>query len=463
MYNKATVRELVPNLKGARVLWRFDGNVPMKKGEDGKNVITDDTRLKEAMADLLFLLEHGASVTGCTHLGRPKGKGFEEDFSVEPIYEWFAQNLSKHLPNTKTAYSKDVVGKNVESMVAAMKSGDFGLLENLRFEKHEKIKTDKETGEVVNQAEYNEHSKQLASPFDYYVNSAYGVSHRDDASLVGVTGHIPSVMGKLPEKELKVFGEVMNNPKRPVTVILGGKKVSEKIDVFENLIEQGIADTILIGGAMGYTFIKATGGQVGDSFIDGKAEGKEKECLEKCREILEKAKQKGVKIELPIDTVAGDKFPEGNEKVHRKSFDIKNIPSGWQGLDIGPETVKKYSGILKNGKAGTVVWNGPMGVFEHEDFKKGTEEIIKAVIASGAISIIGGGDTASAVVGMGYGEDVTFVSTGGGASLYVLEGKILPAMAALWENGVTIAPPSKRSKNLINPAEGKNKGDVNGK
>ena len=393
-YNKKTVKDI--DVKGKKVLLRCDFNVPQDKAT---GAITDDKRIRAALPTIQYLLEQGAAVIACSHLGKPKN-GPEEKFSLAPV----AKRLSELLDGKEVVMAADVVGEDAKAKAAALQPGQILLLENTRFEK----------GETKNDPEL---AKAMASMAQVYVSDAFGAVHRAHASTAGVAAYLPAVSGFLIEKELEIMGGALADPKRPLVAILGGSKVSSKIGVINNLLE--IADTIIIGGGMAYTFAKAQGGTVGDSLL-------ESDWLDYCNEMVAKAKEKGVKLLLPVDTVIADAFdPNANSQV------VKNgqIPDSWQGLDIGPETVKLYCDAVKD--AGTVIWNGPMGVFEFEKFAVGTKAVAEALSKTSAITIIGGGDSAAAVQQLGYAAQMTHISTGGGASLEFMEGKELPGVACL--------------------------------
>lgn len=394
MLNKKSIEDL--QVSGKRVLVRCDFNVPM----DENNNITDDRRITSALPTINYLLEHDAKVILMSHLGRPKGEP-NPKYSLEPV----AKRLSELL-NSEVIFAKDdkVVSENVKNIVENMKERDVVLLENTRYRKEEE-----KNGE--------EFSKELASLGELYVNDAFGTSHRAHASNVGVSKFLPSSVGFLVKKEIDVMGKALENPERPFVAILGGAKVSDKIGVIENLIEK--VDSILIGGGMAYTFLKAKGYNIGTSLL-------EEDKVELAKELMEKAKAKNVKLLLPVDTVVAKEFKNDTEF---KTVEAENIPDDMMGLDIGEETVKVFSDEIKNAK--TVVWNGPMGVFEMENFKKGTNSIAKALAETEAITIVGGGDSASAVEKAGYGDVITHISTGGGASLEFLEGKVLPGIDAI--------------------------------
>ena len=415
-YNKKTVKDV--DVKGKKVLLRCDFNVPMADG-----AITDDKRIVAALPTIRYLLEHGAAVIACSHMGKPnatfesyvkkqteKGKDpatlTEESWkrslaklSLAPV----AQRLSQLL-GQEVIFAHDVVGEDAMAKAAALQPGQILLLENTRFEK----------GETKNDPEF---AKKLASMADLYVSDAFGAVHRAHASTAGVAAYLPAVSGFLIQKELEVLGGALADPKRPLVAILGGSKVSSKIGVINNLLE--IADTIIIGGGMAYTFSAALGGKVGDSLLEADWE-------QYANDMVKKAADKGVKLLLPVDTVIADAFaPDAGHKVVKAG----QIPDGWQGLDIGPETVKLYCDAVAD--AGTVIWNGPMGVFEFPAFAVGTKAVAEALSKTGAITIIGGGDSAAAVQQLGYADKMTHISTGGGASLEFMEGKELPGVACL--------------------------------
>jgi 3-phosphoglycerate kinase len=394
MLNKKTLEDL--QVKGKRVLVRCDFNVPM---DDNRN-ITDDRRITSSLPTIKYLIENKAKVILMSHLGRPKGEP-NPKYSLEPV----AKRLSELL-NKEVVFAKDdkVVSDNVKEIVSNMKDGDVVLLENTRFRKEE---------------EKNEENfaKELAALGDLYVNDAFGTSHRAHTSNVGLSNQLPSAVGFLVEKEISVMGKALESPERPFVAILGGAKVSDKIGVIENLLNK--VDTILIGGGMAYTFLKAQGYEIGTSIL-------EEDKIELAKELLKKAEEKQVKLLLPVDVVVAKEFKNDTEF---KTVKIDSIPADMMGLDMGEESIKLFSDEIKNAK--TVVWNGPMGVFEMENFKKGTDAIAKAMAESGGITIVGGGDSASAVEKAGYGEEMTHISTGGGASLEFLEGKILPGIGAI--------------------------------
>ena len=390
--NKKTVRDI--DVEGKKVLVRCDFNVPQK--EDG--TITDNRRIVSALDTIKYLIEHNAKVILCSHLGRPKGE-FKKEFSLAPVAEELSKLLGKEVK-----LAKDVIGPSAKELTDNMKEGDVVLLENVRFHREE---TDNDP----------EFAKKLASFADIYVNDAFGTAHRAHASTAGVAAYLPAVSGFLIEKEINFMGDALENPKRPFMAILGGKKVSDKIGVIEALLEK--VDTLLIGGAMAYTFFKSMGYSVGDSIC-------ELDKLDLAQDIMKKAKEKGVKLMLPVDTKVGKEFkPDTESKVVKYT----EIPDGWEGFDIGPETIKMYVEELKSAK--TVVWNGPLGLSEFEQFAAGTDTITEALANSDAITIIGGGDSAAAIERMGLSDKFSHISTGGGASLEFLEGKKLPGIECL--------------------------------
>ena len=390
--NKKNVRDI--DVEGKKVLVRCDFNVPQK--EDG--TITDNRRIVSALDTIKYLIEHNAKVILCSHLGRPKGE-FKKEFSLAPVAEELSKLLGKEVK-----LAKDVIGPSAKELTDNMKEGDLVLLENVRFHREE---TDNDP----------EFAKKLASFADIYVNDAFGTAHRAHASTAGVAAYLPAVSGFLIEKEINFMGDALENPKRPFMAILGGKKVSDKIGVIEALLEK--VDTLLIGGAMAYTFFKSMGYGVGDSIC-------ELDKLDLAQDIMKKAKEKGVKLMLPVDTKVGKEF---NPDTESKVVKYTEIPDGWEGFDIGPETIKMYVEELKSAK--TVVWNGPLGLSEFEQFAAGTDTIAEALANSDAITIIGGGDSAAAIERMGLSDKFSHISTGGGASLEFLEGKKLPGIECL--------------------------------
>jgi len=427
---KKTIEDV--NVQGKKVLVRVDFNVPMDK-ETGTR-ITDENRILGALPTIKYLLSHGAALILCSHMGKPhnvfndkiklnkkekakvealpaeeqaaataelleKAKKDVKKFSLAPV----AKRLSELL-GQEVIMAQDVIGPDAKAKAAALQPGQVMVLENLRFHAEEE----------KNDPEY---AKALASYADLYVNDAFGTAHRAHASTAGVADYLPAVSGYLIEKELKFMGGALENPQRPFVAILGGAKVSSKIGVITNLIDK--VDALVIGGGMAYTFAKAMGGEVGDSLL-------EEDKIELSKEIMEKAKAKGVKFLLPIDTVIADDF---SNDAHSQVVPTGAIPAGWQGMDIGPETQKLFAETIKGAK--TVVWNGPMGVFEFPNFAKGTIAVAEALAEADCISIVGGGDSAAAVTQLGFADKISHISTGGGASLEFLEGKTLPGVAAL--------------------------------
>lgn len=394
--NKKTIEDI--DVKGKRVLVRVDFNVP--QDETGK--ITDDRRIRAALPTIQYLVNQGAKTILVSHLGRPKGKPEDkEKFTLKPVAERLSELLGKPVP-----LAPDCVGPEVEKMVQAMKDGDVLLLENVRFHPEEE----------KNDPEF---AKQLASLAEVYVNDAFGTAHRAHASTEGVTKYLPGVAGYLMQKEIEYLGGALANPKQPFIAVLGGAKVKDKIPVIENLVSK--VDRLIIGGGMAYTFLKAQGKEIGQSLLDA-------DSLDFCREMLAKA---GDKILLPVDVVVadGNPFEKGPDAVQTKVVSVDAIPADWQGVDIGPETQKLFAEAVKG--AGTIVWNGPMGIFEFDKFAVGTRAMAQALADSGAVTIVGGGDSAAAVEQLGFAEKMTHISTGGGASLEFLEGKVLPGVAAL--------------------------------
>lgn len=394
--NKKTVKDL--DVKGKKVLVRVDFNVPLSKEEKGK--IADDARIKAALPTINYLSENGAKVILMSHLGRPKGEA-NPDFSLKPVADYLANEYKDKF----TFIPSDVVvDEKVKEEVNKLADGQIALLENTRFRKEET-----KNGE--------DFAKELASLADLYVNDAFGTSHRAHASNVGVASILPSAVGFLIEKEIEVMGKALEAPDHPFVSILGGAKVSDKIGVIENLITK--VDTILIGGGMAYTFLKAMGKEIGKSLL-------EEDKMDLSLELIEKAKANGVEILLPVDVVIADKIEAG---VETEIVDIDDIPVDKEALDIGPKTAKLFADKIK--KAKTVVWNGPMGVFEIKEFSNGTNEVAKALADSDAVTIVGGGDSALAIEMAGLKDKITHVSTGGGASLEFLEGKDLPGITAI--------------------------------
>lgn len=393
-FNKKTIEDI--EFLGKRVLVRCDFNVPLK---DGK--ITDENRLRGALPTINHIVEKGGKVILCSHLGKPKGEP-KKELSLEPVAKRLSELLNKEV---LFAADNEVVGQNAKKAVENMDNGDIILLQNTRYRKEE----------TKNEESF---SKELASLADIFVNDAFGTAHRAHCSTVGVTEFVKtSVCGYLIQKELKFLGNAVENPQRPFIAILGGAKVSDKINVINNLLEK--VDTLIIGGGMSYTFQKAQGYTIGTSIL-------EEDKMDYAKEMIKKAKEKGVKLLLPVDNIVGEKFAEDAEAITTKD---QNIKDGYMGLDIGPKTSKLYAEEVKRAK--TVVWNGPMGVFEFEKFANGTIEVAKAMAESEATTIIGGGDSAAAVNQLGFGDKMTHISTGGGASLEFLEGKKLPGIEAL--------------------------------
>ena len=391
--NKVTVRDL--DLDGKKVLMRCDFNVPL---DENKN-ITDKTRIVAAMPTIKYVLDHNAKLILCSHLGRPKGE-VKPELSLKPV----ADELSKEL-GREVKLAKDIVGPSAHELTENMKEGDVVLLENVRFDPREE-KNDEEF------------SKELASLAEVYVNDAFGTCHRAHASTAGVAAYLPSGVGFLIEKELKVLGDALNNPRRPFVAILGGAKVSTKIGVIDALLNK--VDVLLIGGGMAYTFYKSMGYGVGNSIC-------ELDKLDLAKELMQKAKEKGVKLVIPVDNVIGKEFKPDTES---KIVAYNEIPDGWEGFDIGPKTVKMYEEELKNAK--TILWNGPVGLFEFDKFANGTNSIAKYMAnLDDCTTIIGGGDSAAAVTKIGLADKMTHISTGGGASLEFIEGKKLPGIEAI--------------------------------
>ncbi len=388
MFNKKTIRDINP--AGKRILVRVDYNVPIK---DGK--VSDDTRIRAAMPTLNYLLEKGAALILCSHLGRPKG-GPDPKYSLKPVADYLSGLLGKPV-----AFAEDCIGPVAEAAAKALKSGDVLLLENTRFHPEEEKNNE-------------DMAKQLAGLADLYVNDAFGSAHRAHASTEGVAHFLPAVAGLLMEEEIRYLGQAIANPKRPFIAILGGAKISDKIGVIKNLLTK--ADKVLIGGGMANTFFKAQGISMANSLVEA-------EALETAKEILKDA---GSKLQLPVDMVIADKF---EAEAASKTVPVGPVPDGWRILDVGPATVTAFGKALKG--AGTVVWNGPMGVFEFPRFAQGTFGVAKAVAECGAVSIIGGGDSVAAVAQAGLEKQITHISTGGGASLEMLEGLVLPGLAAL--------------------------------
>lgn len=390
-YNKKSVEDI--DVAGKKVIVRCDFNVP----QDDTGRITDDKRIVASLQTIKYLLEKKAAVILCSHLGRPKGQ-VNPKYSLKPVAERLSELLGQDVK-----LADDVVGESAKALAAALKPGEVMLLENVRFHKEEE----------KNDPAF---AKELASMAEVYVNDAFGTAHRAHATTAGIADYLPAACGFLINKEISIMGKALADPARPFVAILGGAKVSDKIGVITNLLDK--CDTIIIGGGMSYTFMKAMGKKIGTSLC-------EDDKLELAKGLLEKAEQKGVQLMLPIDTVCADHFAADAEP---KTVEAGEIPDDMMGLDIGAKTIELFSEALKD--AGTVVWNGPMGVFEFDAFAVGTKAIAKAIAASNAVSIIGGGDSAAAVEKLGFASRMTHISTGGGASLEFLEGKELPGVAA---------------------------------
>lgn len=391
--NKKSVEDL--DVKGKRVLVRCDFNVPLKDCE-----ITNDKRIVAALPTIKYLMEQGAKVILCSHLGRPKGE-YKPEFSLAPVAKRLSEYLGVDVP---LAEDENVVGDNAKKMAADLQDGQVMLLENVRYRAEE----------TKNEENF---SKELASLADLFVNDAFGTAHRAHCSTTGVASYLPAACGYLIQKEIRFMGGALADPKRPLVAILGGAKVSDKIGVISNLIDK--CDTIIIGGGMAYTFMKYLGHNIGTSLLEA-------DWVDKAGEMMQTAKDKGVKFLIPVDNRCGKEYKEDTEVLVCKSDDI---PDGWMGLDIGPNTEKLFADAIDG--AGTVIWNGPMGVSEWDNFASGTIAVAKAIADSGAISIIGGGDSVAAVTKLGFADKMSHISTGGGASLEFLEGKELPGIAAL--------------------------------
>ena len=390
--NKKSVEDL--DVKGKRVLVRCDFNVPLKDGE-----ITNDKRIVAALPTIKYLMEQGAKVILCSHLGRPKGE-YKPEFSLAPVAKRLSEYLGVDVP---LAEDENVVGDNAKKMAADLQDGQVMLSENVRYRAEE----------TKNEENF---SKELASLADLFVNDAFGTAHRAHCSTTGVASYLPAACGYLIQKEIRFMGGALADPKRPLVAILGGAKVSDKIGVISNLIDK--CDTIIIGGGMAYTFMKYLGHNIGTSLLEA-------DWVDKAGEMMQTAKDKGVKFLIPIDNRCGKEYKEDTEVLVCKSDDI---PDGWMGLDIGPKTEKLFADAIDG--AGTVIWNGPMGVSEWDNFASGTIAVAKAIADSGAISIIGGGDSVAAVTKLGFADQMSHISTGGGASLEFLEGKELPGVYA---------------------------------
>ena len=392
-YNKKTIMDV--DVAGKKILLRCDFNVPQDKAT---GEITSDKRIVAALPTIRYLLDKGAAVIACSHLGKPKGE-WKEKLSLAPVAKRLSQLLGQEV-----IFAKDIVGEDAKAKAAALKGGEIMLLENLRFD----IREEKNDPGFA---------RELASMAELYVSDAFGTVHRAHASTAGVAAFLPAVSGLLVAKELEIMGKALDDPKRPFVAVLGGAKVSDKLGVIRNLLDK--ADTIIIGGGMAYTFAKAQGGSIGKSLC-------EDDKLDYALEMIEKAKKNGVKLLLPTDTVAADSF---SNDAKRMVVSTMNIPDDYEGMDIGPDTTKAFCGAVRG--AGTVVWNGPMGVFEFENFAAGTRAMAQALADSGAVTIVGGGDSAAAVEQMGFADKITHISTGGGASLEFLEGLELLGVACL--------------------------------
>ena len=391
--NKKTIEDI--DVKGKKVLARCDFNVPLKDGE-----ITNDKRIVAALPTIKYLVENGAKVILCSHLGRPKGE-YKPEFSLAPVAARLSEYLGKEV---KLAEDENVVGENAKAMAASLEDGDVMLLENVRYRKEE----------TKNEENF---SKELASLADIFVNDAFGTAHRAHCSTTGVAAFLPAVCGYLIQKEIEFMGGALADPKRPLVAILGGAKVSDKIGVITNLLDK--CDTLIIGGGMAYTFMKSLGYEIGTSLL-------EEEQVENAGQMMKDAEAKGVKFLIPVDNKVGKEYDENTEAM---VVDSDKIPDGWMGLDIGPKTQELFTNAIKG--AGTIIWNGPMGVSEWDNFAAGTIAVANAVADSGAISIVGGGDSVAAVTKLGYSDKMSHISTGGGASLEFLEGKELPGIVAL--------------------------------
>ena len=390
--NKKTVEDI--DVAGKKVLVRCDFNVPF----DSEGNISDPKRINEALKTIRYLVDHKAKVILCSHLGRPKGE-FNMKYSLAPVAAYLSKALGQEVK-----MAKDVVGESAKSIAASLKDGEVELIENVRFHKEEE----------KNDPAF---AKELASMAEIYVNDAFGTAHRAHASTAGVADYLPAVCGYLIQKEITVMGKALADPKRPFVAIIGGATVSDKIGVITNLLDK--VDTLVIGGGMAYTFMKALGYSIGSSIC-------ENDKVDLAKDIMAKAKDKGVQFLLPVDNVIGREYKEDTDF---RRVDSDTIPEGWMGLDIGAKSCALFAGAIKG--AGTVVWNGPMGVSEWEHFANGTIAVAQAVADSGAISIIGGGDSAAAIEKLGFADKMTHISTGGGASLEFLEGKVLPGIACL--------------------------------
>ena len=394
-YNKKSIEDI--NVSGKRVLCRCDFNVPTKNGK-----ITSDKRIVAAMPTIKYLVDHNAKVILCSHMGKPKGE-VKPELSLQVVADRISELLGKPV-----VMAKDVVGEDAKTKAAALKDGDVMLLENTRFEK----------GETKNDPEL---SKALASMADLFVNDAFGTAHRAHSSTAGVADYLPAVCGYLVQKEVSIMGKALADPERPFVAILGGAKVSDKLNVINNLLEK--VDTLIIGGGMAFTFLAAKGYDIGSSLVDS-------EKIDYCKEMMAKAESKGVKLLLPVDAVVADSFPNPiDAEIAVETVAAYAIPADKMGLDIGEKSQALFADAVKSAK--TVVWNGPMGVFEFDNFAAGTRAMAQALADSGAVTIVGGGDSAAAVEQLGFADKITHISTGGGASLEFLEGKELPGVACL--------------------------------
>ncbi len=391
--NKKSIEDI--NVSGKTVLVRCDFNVPLKDG-----VITNDKRIVAALPTIKYLIENNAKLILCSHLGRPKGE-FKPEFSLTPVAARLSELLGKDV-----VIAKDVVGEDAKAKASALNDGDVMLIENVRYHKEE----------TANDKAF---AQELANLAEIYVNDAFGAAHRAHASTAGVAEFLPAVCGYLMQKEIAFIGGALEDPKRPFVAILGGAKVSDKIGVITNLLDK--VDVLIVGGGMAYTFMKALGHTIGNSIC-------EDDKVELAKSIMAKAEEKGVKFLIPVDNKIADKFDVDAEW---KEIPSDTIPDGWMGMDIGTQSIKLFCDAIKDAK--TVIWNGPMGVFEFPNFEKGTLEVANAVANSGAVSIIGGGDSVAAVVKLGYAEKMSHISTGGGASLEYMEGKVLPGIDCLNE------------------------------
>lgn len=383
------------NVSGKTVLARCDFNVPLKEG-----VITNDKRIVAALPTIQYLLDHNAKLILCSHLGRPKGE-FKPEFSLAPVAKRLSELLGKEV-----IMATDVIGEDAKAKAAALKEGEVLLLENVRFHKEE----------TKNDPEF---AKELASMADIYVNDAFGACHRAHASTAGVAAYLPAVCGYLMQKEIAFIGGTLDDPQRPFVAILGGAKVSDKIGVITNLLDK--VDTLIVGGGMAYTFMKAKGYNIGTSIC-------EDDKVELATSIMKKAEEKGVKFLIPVDNRISDRFAEDADY---QDINSDCIPDGWMGMDIGPKSMEIFADAVKDAK--TVIWNGPMGVCEFPNFSNGTMAVATAVANSGAISVIGGGDSVAAVTKLGFADKMSHISTGGGASLEYMEGKVLPGIDCLNE------------------------------